>query len=69
MLVAFTFSYYFLILLQGKFSEEWTLVSKSAIAEAVLNLTRLGPDLRQPEEGLRCPTLWLAVAALCVLDR
>ena len=25
---------------EGKFSEDWTLVAKTAIAEAVLNLTR-----------------------------
>jgi len=54
---------------QGKFSEDWTYIAKSAIAEAVLNLTRLGPDQRMPEEGIRCGTVWLAVAALCVLDR
>ena len=54
---------------QGTFSEDWTVVSKSAIAEAVLNLTRLGAEHRQPEEGLRCGTLWLASAALCVLHR
>ena len=54
---------------QGGFSEDWTYIAKSAIAEAVLNLTLLGPELRVPEEGVRCGTVWLAVAALCVLDR
>jgi len=54
---------------QGGFGEDWAYIAKSAIAEAVLNLTRLGPDLRVPEEGIRCGTVWLAVAALCVLDR
>ena len=54
---------------QGGFGEDWAYIAKSAIAEAVLNLTRLGPDLRVPEEGVRCGTVWLAVAALCVLDR
>ena len=54
---------------QGGFSEDWSYITKSAIAEAVLNLTRLGPELRAPEEGVRCGTVWLAVASLCVLDR
>ena len=42
-------------------------MSKSAIAEAVLNLTKLDDARRQPEEGLRCATVWLAGASLCVL--
>ena len=54
---------------KGGFGEDWAYIAKSAIAEAVLNLTRLGPDLRVPEEGVRCGTVWLAVAALCVLDK
>ena len=52
---------------QGSFGDDWAYISKSAIAEAVLNLTRLGPELRAPEEGVRCGTVWLAVAALTVL--
>lgn len=33
-----------------------------------MNLTRLGETERTPNECLRTPTLWLALAALCVLD-
>ena len=44
-------------------------MSKSGIAEAVLNLTRLEAEQRHPEDGLRCGTLWLATAALTVLHR
>ena len=53
----------------GKFSEEWKYITKSAIAEAILNLTKLGPDQRVPEDGIRCGVVWLAVAGLCVLDK
>ena len=59
----------FVFYLKGKFSEDWTNVSKSGIAEAVLNLTRLEAEQRHPEDGLRCGTLWLATAALTVLHR
>ena len=41
---------------KGKFSGDWTYIAKSAIAEAVLNLTRLGPDQRVPDEGC----MWLS---------
>ena len=43
-------------------------MTKGAIAESILNLTRLGDTERTPNECLRTPTLWLALAALCVLD-
>ena len=56
-------------MMQGKFTEDWSYIAKSAVAEAVLNLTRLGADQRSPDEGIRSPAVWLAVAALCVLDR
>ena len=32
---------------EGKFGEDWTHVTKSAIAEAILNLTRLDSEHRQ----------------------
>ncbi|XP_052124547.1 E3 ubiquitin-protein ligase MYCBP2-like [Frankliniella occidentalis] len=52
----------------GKISDSWAEVTKGAIAESILNLTRLGETERAPTECLRTPTLWLALAALCVLD-
>lgn len=53
---------------QGKLSEEWASVTKAGIAENILNLTRLDEKSRDPTECLRSPTLWLALASLCVLD-
>ncbi|BET00252.1 RING [Nesidiocoris tenuis] len=53
----------------GKLSEAWANVTKGAIAENVLNLTRLSEAQRSSNECLRSPTLWLALASLCVLDR
>lgn len=57
------------MLLQGKLSEAWANVTKGAIAENILNLTRLDETQRGPNECLRTPTLWLALASLCVLDK
>ncbi|ESO93791.1 hypothetical protein LOTGIDRAFT_205644 [Lottia gigantea] len=53
----------------GKFSDLWAVVTKAAIAEAILNLTKLDEELRAPEICLTTPTLWLALASLCVLDK
>jgi len=53
---------------QGKLSEEWASVTKAAIAENILNLTRLDEKSRDSTECLRSPTLWLALASLCVLN-
>ena len=50
-------------------SEEWSAVTKSAVAENILNLTRLDDSRRDPGECARHPVLWLALASLCVLDR
>lgn len=44
-------------------------MTKGAIAENILNLTRLDETQRGPSECLRTPTLWLALASLCVLDK
>ncbi|KMQ98404.1 putative e3 ubiquitin-protein ligase mycbp2-like protein [Lasius niger] len=52
----------------GKLSEEWASITKAAVAENILNLTRLDEKSREPTECLRCPTMWLALASLCVLD-
>lgn len=50
-------------------NESWEKVTKSAIAENILNLTQLTEEQRQPSVCLRMPTLWLALASLCVLDK
>lgn len=49
-------------------SERWACVTKAAIAEAVLNLTRLDVVFRAPDICTKTSTLWLALASLCVLD-
>ncbi|XP_037938854.1 E3 ubiquitin-protein ligase highwire [Teleopsis dalmanni] len=56
-------------LVSGKLSEKWSQITKAAIAESVLNLTRLDEVFRSPENGIKTATLWLALASLCVLDR
>lgn len=53
---------------QGKLGEKWCQTTKAAIAEAVLNLTRLDEVFRSPENCVKTATLWLALASLCVLD-
>ncbi|XP_073976386.1 MYC binding protein highwire isoform X3 [Rhodnius prolixus] len=53
----------------GKLSEVWACVTKGAVAENILNLTRLTESQRGSNDCLRSPTLWLALASLCVLDR
>lgn len=55
--------------LQGKMNEAWENVTKGAIAENILHLTQLSEEQRQPAVCLRIPTLWLALASLCVLDK
>ncbi|KAL7297667.1 hypothetical protein TKK_0009333 [Trichogramma kaykai] len=52
----------------GKLSDSWASVTKAAIAENILNLTRMTEKNRDPTKCLRSPTLWLALSSLCVLD-
>ncbi|XP_011315230.1 E3 ubiquitin-protein ligase MYCBP2 isoform X2 [Fopius arisanus] len=52
----------------GKLSDAWASVTKAAIAENILNLTRLDEKIREPTECLKSPTIWLALSSLCVLD-
>ncbi|XP_066580931.1 E3 ubiquitin-protein ligase MYCBP2 [Prorops nasuta] len=52
----------------GKLSDEWAAVTKAAIAENILSLTRLDEKSREPSQCLHTPTLWLSLASLCVLD-
>ncbi|KAG0697765.1 E3 ubiquitin-protein ligase MYCBP2 [Chionoecetes opilio] len=52
----------------GKLSDTWAKVSKAAIAENIINLTRLHESDRSCAAAcLATPTLWLALASLCVL--
>ncbi|GFY47108.1 hypothetical protein TNIN_284731 [Trichonephila inaurata madagascariensis] len=53
----------------GKLTDGWATITKGAIAENILNLTKLEEQHRTPSECLRTPTLWLALASLCVLDQ
>ncbi|CAH1132864.1 unnamed protein product [Ceutorhynchus assimilis] len=53
----------------GKMSEIWANITKGAIAENILNLTCLNEEYRVPNVCLKTPTLWLALASLCVLDK
>ncbi len=41
----------------GKLSEVWALVTKGAIAEAILGLTKLQENLRAPAECINTPTV------------
>lgn len=50
------------------FGDEWSSVTKAGIAEAVLGLTRLDEQRRKPPDCLQTPTLWLTLAALCLLE-
>ena len=52
----------------GKMGELWSHVAKNAISENILNLTKLNENFRGPVEFTKTPTLWLALASLCVLD-
>lgn len=50
-------------------SERWSIATKAAIAESILNLTRLDEIYRTHDNCIKTATLWLALASLCVLDR
>ena len=53
----------------GKISDSWTSVTRNAISEAILNIVKLPKDMRSsPSESIKCPTLWLSLASLCVLS-
>ncbi|KAI1288150.1 E3 ubiquitin-protein ligase MYCBP2 [Halotydeus destructor] len=53
----------------GKLGDGWATVTKNAIAENIINLTKLPDHLRVPADCLKTPTLWLALSSLCVLDQ
>lgn len=50
-------------------SDVWANITKGAVAENILNLTCLSEEQRVPQACLKTPTLWLALASLCVLDK
>lgn len=52
----------------GKLNDFWATVTKNAIAQNILNLTRLEESSRNPNECIKTPTLWIALASLCVLE-
>lgn len=54
--------------MQGSLSEMWSAVTKASIAEAVLNLTKLDEERRGSIDCLKMPSLWLTLAALCLLQ-
>jgi E3 ubiquitin-protein ligase MYCBP2 len=52
----------------GKFGDSWGMITKSAVAENILNMTRLPEELRNnPSDCIKTPTFWLNLASLCVL--
>lgn len=54
---------------QGKLSgnSNWIDITRAAVAENILNLTRLGKEHRTMDSCVRNPILWLALASHCVL--
>lgn len=52
----------------GKFGAEWSFVARECIKVKILNMTHLPGNFRSPKQCLHTPTLWLALASLCVLS-
>lgn len=48
-------------------NKSWVDVTRAAIAENILNLTRLSKERRTMDSCVRNPVLWLALASHCVL--
>jgi RCR-type E3 ubiquitin transferase len=55
-------------MISGKLSEKWSSVTKTAVAECVINLAHLSDHDRQSDNCLKTQTVWLALASLCVLN-
>ncbi|RWS17339.1 E3 ubiquitin-protein ligase MYCBP2-like isoform X4 [Dinothrombium tinctorium] len=53
----------------GKLGEQWASITRNATADSIINLTRMTEKYRYPHECMKTPTLWLALASLCVLDQ
>lgn len=50
-------------------SEAWANVTKAVVAQNILNLTQLNEEQKNPNVCLRLPTLWLALASMCILEK
>lgn len=48
-------------------NKNWIDITRAAIAENILNLTRLSKNHRSMDSCIRNPILWLALASHCVL--
>ena len=57
----------FMEMSSGRFGVEWASVTKSAVAGAIVNLSRLSSSSRTVERCLESPVIWLALASLCVI--
>lgn len=57
------------LFIQGKLggNKNWIDITRAAIAENILNLTRLSKNHRSMDSCVRNPMLWLALASHCVL--
>eukprot|EP00062_Callorhinchus_milii_P006572 gi/632947251/ref/XP_007888958.1/ PREDICTED: E3 ubiquitin-protein ligase MYCBP2 isoform X6 [Callorhinchus milii] len=53
----------------GHLSEAWSRVTKNAIAETIIALTKMEEEYRVPVHCIATTRLWLALASLCVLDQ
>ncbi|XP_043360572.1 E3 ubiquitin-protein ligase MYCBP2 isoform X22 [Dermochelys coriacea] len=53
----------------GHLSEAWSRVTKNAIAETIIALTKMEDEYRSPVRCIATTRLWLALASLCVLDQ
>uniref|UniRef100_W5MG66 E3 ubiquitin-protein ligase MYCBP2 n=1 Tax=Lepisosteus oculatus TaxID=7918 RepID=W5MG66_LEPOC len=53
----------------GHLSEAWSRVTKNAIAETIIALTKMEEEHRSPARCIATTRLWLALASLCVLDQ
>ncbi|XP_071888577.1 E3 ubiquitin-protein ligase MYCBP2 isoform X28 [Anas platyrhynchos] len=53
----------------GHLSEAWSRVTKNAIAETIIALTKMEEEYRSPVRCIATTRLWLALASLCVLDQ
>ncbi|XP_039221607.1 E3 ubiquitin-protein ligase MYCBP2 isoform X13 [Crotalus tigris] len=53
----------------GHLSDAWSRVTKNAIAETIIALTKMEEEFRSPVRCIATTRLWLALASLCVLDQ
>ncbi|XP_029113894.1 E3 ubiquitin-protein ligase MYCBP2 isoform X4 [Scleropages formosus] len=53
----------------GHLSEAWSRVTKNAIAETIIALTKMEEEHRFPMRCIATTRLWLSLASLCVLDQ